>query len=258
MEDNNIELIPGDVRETRVTTEPGKLPGVSEVTTTVVDTHTVSAGETLSEITQAKTGDGSYSAYMEVAEANGIENPDLIYVGDKIEYEVSETTTIQRDNNPVPMDERPVALDPSPGVEDGDRVIHPEHRYPVEQTPSGYTPVNTSGGGGAGGHGSLNIEQASIGYDKMGMQAAVNRLNLIVFNGAAVAVRNAILPVNIAVDQCWAGQAADAFKAKFARDAETMCKTLESLEEEVRSQFAQIAKNVDNYDEAIAESIKEV
>ena len=101
----------------------------------------------------------------------------------------------------------------------------------------------------------VGIEQASIGYDKMGLQAAVNKLNLIVFNGAATAVRNAIVPVNMAVDACWAGQAADAFKAKFARDAETMCQTLESLEEEVRGQFAQIAQNVDNYDGSIAETI---
>ena len=72
---------------------------------------------------------------------------------------------------------------------------------------------------------------------------------------AATAVRNAIVPVNMAVDACWAGQAADAFKAKFARDAETMCQTLESLEEEVRGQFAQIAQNVDNYDGSIAETI---
>lgn len=101
----------------------------------------------------------------------------------------------------------------------------------------------------------IGIENAQIGYDKVGLQRAVNNLNLIVFNGASQVVQNAKPLVHVAVDACWAGQAADAFKAKFDRDADTMSKTLESLEEEVKSQFATMAKNIDTYDQDIADSI---
>lgn len=261
--EEEVRIIPGDTRETVVTTTPGRIPGVTEVTTKVIDTHVVSEGETLSEITQAKTGDGSYSSYMEVAEANDIENPNLIYVGDEIEYTVSESTRLERNNGPVPMDERPMRLEATPsGSTSGNSVISTQHANSGSTTnlsgtssTGGASTPNVSGGSISG---TLGIDRATIGYDKMGMQAAVNKLNLIVFNGAAVAVRNAIPMVNIAVDQCWAGQSADAFKAKFARDAEVMCETLTSLEEEVRGQFAQIAQNVDNYDGAIAESFEKL
>ena len=101
----------------------------------------------------------------------------------------------------------------------------------------------------------IGIENAQIGYDKVGLQKAVNNLNLIVFNGASQVVQNAKPLVHVAVDACWAGQAADAFKAKFDRDADTMSKTLEALCDEVEGQFAQMAKNIDNYDQSIEDSI---
>lgn len=244
--EQDVELLPGETRETIVTTEPGKFPNMTEVTTTVVDTHVVAPGETLSEITYDKTGDGTYNAYMEVAEANNIENPNLIYPGDKIQYTVSEQTTIEKNNNSTPIEERPVQLE------------NTSHTSSVQ--PTSYTPTNTGGTSGTGTPtgrvgGTLGIERATIGYDKIGLQAAVNTLNLIVFNGASVVVQNAKPLVHIAVDQCWAGAAADAFKVKFDRDADTMSKTLESLEEEVKSQFAQMAKNIDTFDQDIAESI---
>ena len=248
--EQDVELLPGETRETIVTTEPGKLPNMTEVTTTVVDTHVVAPGETLSEITYDKTGDGTYNAYMEVAEANNIENPNLIYPGDEIKYTVSEQTRIEKNNNPIPIDERPVQLE--------DTQISTQGPGRVEgSTPPGgslqQASYSSTPAGGAGG--TLGIERATIGYDKIGLQAAVNTLNLIVFNGASIVVQNAKPLVHIAVDQCWSGQAADAFKAKFDRDADTMSKTLESLEEEVKSQFATMAKNIDTYDQDIADSI---
>lgn len=248
--EQDVELLPGETRETIVTTEPGKLPNMTEVTTTVVDTHVVAPGETLSEITYDKTGDGTYNAYMEVAEANNIENPNLIYPGDEIKYTVSEETTIQKNNNPIPIEDRPVQVDDAKTIGVWTQGVDgtPSPSGSLQQ--ASYSSTNAGGAGGT-----LGIDRATIGYDKIGLQAAVNALNLIVFNGASVVVQNAKPLVHIAVDQCWAGAAADAFKAKFDRDADTMSKTLESLEEEVKSQFAQMAKNIDTYDQDIAESI---
>ena len=104
----------------------------------------------------------------------------------------------------------------------------------------------------------VSIESATIGYDTVGLQAFTEKLNLIVFNGAAKKVMEGINPLNLAVDSVWAGQAANSFKAKFERDANTLCDTLNNLEEELRSQFATVAKNVDEYDSSMAESIDQM
>lgn len=101
----------------------------------------------------------------------------------------------------------------------------------------------------------ITIEQATVGYDTNGLQEVVNKLNLVIFNGAATKVRDSIVPMHQAVDACWAGQAADSFKAKYERDANTMIDTLNSLEEQVRGQIAQMAENVDKADSAIADRI---
>ena len=101
----------------------------------------------------------------------------------------------------------------------------------------------------------LSIDQATLGYDTQGMQDAVNRLNLFVFTEIVVSLRNAIVPLNLAVDSMWAGQAANAFKNKFEKDVEVMADTLDQLRDQVEGQFATIATNVDQYDSDVAEKI---
>lgn len=102
----------------------------------------------------------------------------------------------------------------------------------------------------------LSIEQATIGYDVMGLQQCINKLNMVVFQGAIDVIHSSIPAARAAVDACWQGQAADAFKEKMERDGQTMIDTLGELKEKVEGQFAQMAKNVDNFDAAIAESFK--
>jgi len=47
--------------------------------------YTVQSGDTLSEIAQKFYGDGSRDSYMKIAQANGLDNPDLIRVGQKLQ-----------------------------------------------------------------------------------------------------------------------------------------------------------------------------
>lgn len=46
--------------------------------------YEVTSGDTLSEIAQKYYGDGGRAAYMKIAEANGLDDPDLIRVGQKL------------------------------------------------------------------------------------------------------------------------------------------------------------------------------
>ena len=102
----------------------------------------------------------------------------------------------------------------------------------------------------------LNIEQAGIGYDTAGISNFLNKLNLDVIDDLVSKLHNNIGPLREAVDQVWVGQSANAFKEKLERDSETMIQTLEGIKDDVKAEFAQIAQNVDNYDSAIAESLK--
>lgn len=102
----------------------------------------------------------------------------------------------------------------------------------------------------------LNIEQAGIGYDTAGISNFLNKLNLDVIDDLVSKLHNNIGPLREAVDQVWVGQSANAFKEKLERDSETMIQTLERIKDDVKAEFAQIAQNIDNYDSAIAESLK--
>lgn len=102
----------------------------------------------------------------------------------------------------------------------------------------------------------LNIEQAGIGYDTVGISNFLNKLNLDVIDDLVAKLHNNMGTLRTAVDQVWAGQSANAFKEKLERDSETMIQTLEGIKDDVKAEFAQIAQNVDNYDSAIAESLK--
>ncbi|MBO5475647.1 MAG: hypothetical protein J5982_04025 [Bacilli bacterium] len=102
----------------------------------------------------------------------------------------------------------------------------------------------------------LNIEQAGIGYDTVGISNFLNKLNLDVIDDLISKLHNNMGTLRAAVDQVWAGQSANAFKEKLERDSETMIQTLEGIKDDVKAEFAQIAQNVDNYDSAIAESLR--
>lgn len=102
----------------------------------------------------------------------------------------------------------------------------------------------------------LNIEQAGIGYDTVGISNFLNKLNLDVIDDLISKLHNNMGTLRAAVDQVWAGQSANAFKEKLERDSETMVQTLEGIKDDVKAEFAQIAQNVDNYDSAIAESLR--
>ncbi len=101
----------------------------------------------------------------------------------------------------------------------------------------------------------LNIEQAGIGYDQTGISSFLNKLNLDVIDDLISTINGNMGTLRTAVDQVWAGQAANAFKEKMERDSDTMIKTLEGIKDDVKSEFAQIAQNIDNYDSAIADSL---
>ena len=101
----------------------------------------------------------------------------------------------------------------------------------------------------------LNIDQANIGYDTVGIQEFINSLNLEVITELTQEMDAQIPKIREVVDQVWVGQSANAFKEKLERDTSIMKQTLETLKEDVEGQFAQIAKNIDNYDSAIAETI---
>lgn len=101
----------------------------------------------------------------------------------------------------------------------------------------------------------LNIEQAGIGYDNVGISNFLNKLNLDVIDDLISTIHNDMVPLRAAVDQMWAGQSANAFKEKLERDSQTMIETLDGIKEDVKAEFAQIAQNVDNYDAAIADSL---
>lgn len=101
----------------------------------------------------------------------------------------------------------------------------------------------------------LNIEQATVGYDTVGIEDFLQKLNLEVISKLRQHINDNVGNLRQAVDQVWAGQSAEAFKAKIDRDSAIMIKTLEGIEDDVKGQFAQIAKNVDDYDSSIADSI---
>lgn len=102
----------------------------------------------------------------------------------------------------------------------------------------------------------LNIDQADIGYDAIGINDFISKLNLEVITELTILMQAQVPMLRLVVDQVWFGQAANAFKTKLENDTETMKKTLQEIRSELLGQFAQIAQNVDNYDAQIADSIK--
>lgn len=102
----------------------------------------------------------------------------------------------------------------------------------------------------------IGIDNASVGYDTVGLQDYIQKINIEVI-GEIIKTMNQTIPrLRESADAVWAGQACDAFKAKLEKDSDEMVKTLENLKEMVEGEMAQIAQNIDSSDAAIAESIK--
>jgi len=102
----------------------------------------------------------------------------------------------------------------------------------------------------------LNIEQATVGYDTTGLQSYINKINLEVIDALIQEMDKSIPQLRETTDTVWAGQSAEAFKTRLETDCQTMKNTLNNIKEMVESEMAQIAANVDSYDQATAESIK--
>ena len=92
--------------------------------------------------------------------------------------------------------------------------------------------------------------------EQLGIQDFLEKLNVDVIDALVQEINSTIPNLVSTVDNVWMGQAAQAFKEKLERDSDTMMKTLGDIKEDVKGQFAQIAKNIDTYDSGIAEEIK--
>lgn len=101
----------------------------------------------------------------------------------------------------------------------------------------------------------LDISSATIGYDTQGIAKFIDMINIQVVKELTAKIDQTIPTLREEVDKVWVGQAANAFKNKLEKDSVTMKQTLEQLENNLRGQFAQIAKNVDTYDQQQAEAI---
>ena len=101
----------------------------------------------------------------------------------------------------------------------------------------------------------LDIAGAAVGYDAKGIQEFINKLNIEMIDDLVKQIHDAQSPINAAVDNVWQGRAANAFKEKFDRDGQTMIETLNIIKGDVESNLYQIGKNLDNFDEGIAEQI---
>lgn len=102
----------------------------------------------------------------------------------------------------------------------------------------------------------LDISGAKVGYSTTGIQEFLEKLNVDVIDALVQEINTTIPNLVSTVDNVWMGQAAQAFKEKLERDSDTMMKTLSQIKEDVKGEFAQIAKNIDTYDSGIAEEIK--
>ncbi len=102
----------------------------------------------------------------------------------------------------------------------------------------------------------LNISGATSGYDVNGMQALITEVNTQCVVPACAALRREVQNVRTAVDGVWVGASAEAFKQKLTDDTETMCKTLEEVGKQIQEQLNNAGSNVEEYDDALAQQIK--
>ena len=102
----------------------------------------------------------------------------------------------------------------------------------------------------------LNISGATSGYDVNGMQALITEVNTQCVVPACSSLRRDVNNVRSTIDQVWVGSSAEAFKNKLTEDTETMCKTLEDVGKLIQEQLNNAGSNVEEYDDALAQQIK--
>ena len=102
----------------------------------------------------------------------------------------------------------------------------------------------------------LNISGATSGYDVNGMQALITEVNTQCVVPACASLRRDVNEVRSTIDQVWVGASAEAFKNKLSDDTETMCQTLEEVGKQIQEQLNNAGSNVEEYDDALAQQIK--
>lgn len=102
----------------------------------------------------------------------------------------------------------------------------------------------------------LNISGATSGYDVNGMQTLITEVNTQCVVPACATLRTDVNTVRTAVDEVWVGASAEAFKTKLTDDTETMCKTLEETGRLIQEQLNNAGSNIEEYDDALAQQIK--
>jgi len=102
----------------------------------------------------------------------------------------------------------------------------------------------------------LGISNATVGYDVNGMQSLINDVNTKCVVPACTSIRTNAQNVRTVIDAVWVGASAEAFKTKLSEDTDTLCQTLEQVGEDIQGQLNTAGSNVEDYDNALAEQIK--
>ena len=89
----------------------------------------------------------------------------------------------------------------------------------------------------------LNIDQASIGYDVGGLNAAYDGIRVKLIEDAANVLKNKAPTFLNSIDNYWKGSSADVFKEKFERDTESVINTLYILADSLKQELNQ--KDID-------------
>jgi len=101
----------------------------------------------------------------------------------------------------------------------------------------------------------LNIENATIGYDQVGLENLITAVNVEAIPNTCEALRKGSNGCREVVNSVWVGASADAFNDRLSDDTELMIESLKEISESIESQMRQIGANVENYDQQIAEQI---
>lgn len=103
---------------------------------------------------------------------------------------------------------------------------------------------------------SLGISGATSGYDVNGMQSLINEIKVTIIPQVASSIRSSVTTTRETIDAVWVGASANAFKEKLSNDSETLCNTLEELAGSIENEIKVVGTNVEDYDNALAEQIK--
>lgn len=102
----------------------------------------------------------------------------------------------------------------------------------------------------------MNIEKADLGYDEEGVRKFLDDLKINLIEKLISDINKYNDGIKRETHQCWKGAAADAFINKFDVDSDFIKDSLKGINNDVFNSFQKIVKNVDVYDQAIADQIK--